>query len=144
MTMRRLSLAFCTVLSLSAAAANAQVLPISQGPALSVGAGQAARIHLSAPARDIVVGDPTVADVNLIDERTLVVLGKKVGATTLLAFDARGRSLADRQIMVLDAPDGAVVVHRGASPSTYACADRCSRMGGDEEKAAAPAAASVP
>jgi Flp pilus assembly secretin CpaC len=144
MTMRRLSLAFCAALSLSAAAANAQVLPISQGQALNVGAGQATRIHLSAPARDIVVGDPTVADVNLIDERTVVVLGKKVGATTLLAFDARGRSLADRQIMVSDTPDQAVVVHRGVAASTYACANRCSKMGGDEEKAAPAAAASAP
>ena len=134
--MRRLSLAFCAALSLSATAASAQ---ISQSQALSVGAGQATRIHLPVPARDIVVGDPTVADVSLIDERTLVVLGKKVGATTLLAFDALGRPLTDRQIMVSEASDEAVVVHRGVVASTYACASRCSRMGGGEDKAASAA-----
>ena len=133
--MRRLFLAFC-----GATAANAQ---ISRDQALSVGAGQATRIHLSAPARDIVVGDPAVADVSLIDERTLVVLGKKVGATTLLAFDVHGRPLTDRQIMVSEASDEAVVVHRGVAASTYACANRCSRMGGGEDKAA-PAATPVP
>ena len=138
--MRRLSLAFCASLSLGAAAANAQTPAIPRDQALSVGAGQAMRVHLSAPARDIVVGDPTVADVSLIDERTLVVLGKKVGATTLLAFDALGRPLTDRQIMVSEASDEAVVVHRGVVASTYACANRCSRMGGGEEKAAAATA----
>lgn len=139
--MRRLSLALCAALSLGATAASAQVPPISQGQVLGVAAGQAARIQLSAPVRDIVVGDPTVADVNLIDNRTLVVLGKKVGATTLLAFDARGQPLADRQIMVSAAPDQAVVVQRGVSASIYTCASRCSKMADDGQ---APAATPVP
>jgi Flp pilus assembly secretin CpaC len=120
--MRRLSLALCACLSLVATAAGAQ----SASAPLSVAAGQAARISLSAPARDIVVGDPNVADVSLINERTLVVLGKKVGATTVLAFDARGQALADRQIVVSDIPAGGVVVQRGGLTATYACGASCS------------------
>jgi Flp pilus assembly secretin CpaC len=129
--MRRLTLALCACLSLGAAAADAQVLAVSRPAALSVGAGQAAHITLAAPVRDIVVGDPAVADVSIVNARTLVVLGKKVGATTLLAFDARGQALADRQILVSDVPDQAIIIQRGAIGSTYACGDRCSKMGGD-------------
>lgn len=129
--MRRPTLVLCACLSLGATAVNAQVLPVSRPATLSVGAGQAAHITLAAPVRDIVVGDPAVADVSIVNARTLVVLGKKIGATTLLAFDARGQALADRQILVSDVPDQAVIVQRGALSATYACGDRCSKLGGD-------------
>jgi Flp pilus assembly secretin CpaC len=121
--MRRLTLALCAGLSLSVATAAAADSP------LSVSAGAAARIVLSAPVRDVVVGDPTVADVSLVNERTLVVLGKKAGATTILAFDARGRALADRDVVVSAIPTQAVVVQRGVNAATYACGERCSLLG---------------
>jgi Flp pilus assembly secretin CpaC len=128
--MRRLTLALCAGLSLSAATAA-----LADSP-LSVSAGAAARISLSAPVRDIVVGDPTVADVSLVNERTLVVLGKKAGATTVLAFDARGRTLADRDVVVSDVPTQGVIVQRGANAATYACGDRCSLLGSTTAPAA--------
>jgi len=129
--MRRLTLALCAGLSLSAA-----TTALADGPPLSVSAGAAARIVLSAPVRDIVVGDPSVADVSLVNERTLVVLGRKAGATTILAFDARGRALADRDVVVSNVPAQGVVVQRGLNAATYACGDRCSLL----SSATAPAA----
>ncbi|EJL27991.1 hypothetical protein PMI01_03617 [Caulobacter sp. AP07] len=134
MIMRRLTLAFCACLSLGVTAVAAQIPAAS----LSVSAGQATRISLSAPVRDIVVGDPTVADVSLVNDRTLIVMGKKVGTTTVLAFDAGGRPLADRQIVVSDIPDQAVIVQRGVTSSTYACGDRCAQLGGAAPVAADP------
>jgi Flp pilus assembly secretin CpaC len=122
--MRRLSLALCACLSLGVTAAGAQ----SAVSPLSVSAGQATRISLGGPVRDVVVGDPAVADVSLVNERTLVILGKKAGATTVMAFDARGQALADRQVVVSDIPDGTVVFQRGAVASTYACGARCSQL----------------
>jgi Flp pilus assembly secretin CpaC len=143
--MRRLTLALCAGLSLSVAtAAVADSLAAPQSSPLSVSAGAAARIVLSAPVRDIVVGDPTVADVSLVNERTLVVLGKKAGATTVLAFDARGRALADRDVVVSDVPTQAVVVQRGGTASTYACGDRCSLLGSTNAPAAPSPAAATP
>lgn len=127
--MRRLSLALCASLSLLTTAASAQSAHAQSGGApLMVSTGQAARISLSAPVRDLVVGDPTVADVSLVNERTLVILAKKVGSTTVLAFDARGQALADRQIVVSDIPAGGVVVQRGGLSATYACAASCSPL----------------
>lgn len=137
--MRRLTLAFCAGLSLSATVAVAADSPSAP---LSVSAGAAARIVLSAPVRDIVVGDPAVADVSLVNERTLVVLGKKAGATTVLAFDAHGRPLADRDVVVSNVPNQAVVVQRGLTAATYACGDRCSLL--NTTTAPAPAAAAPP
>ncbi|MBC7667823.1 MAG: pilus assembly protein N-terminal domain-containing protein [Gemmatimonadaceae bacterium] len=135
--MRRLPLAFCVCLSLLAGVASAQPLA-GQSRTLSIGDGEAVRITLSGPVRDIVVGDPQVADVSLVNDRTLVVMGKKPGATTLLAFDAGGHTLADRQVMVTEASSEAVIVQRGVVASIYACGDRCSKLGGDAAAAAHP------
>jgi Flp pilus assembly secretin CpaC len=139
--MRRLTLALCAGLSLSAAS-----VAVADSPAapLTVSAGSAARITLGAPVRDIVVGDPTVADVSLINERTLVVLGKKAGATTVLAFDARGRALADRAVVVSDVPAQAVIVQRGANAATYACGDRCSLLSATNAPVAPAQASNTP
>jgi Flp pilus assembly secretin CpaC len=125
--MRRLSVVLLACTSLGATVANAQPLP-PRPALLAVSTGQAAHISLSGPVRDIVVGDPLVADVSIVNERTLVVLGKKAGATTLLAFDARGQTLTDRQIVVSAIPDQVVVVQRGVKDTTYACGNRCSAL----------------
>ncbi|CAN5606911.1 pilus assembly protein N-terminal domain-containing protein [soil metagenome] len=136
--MRRLPLALFACLSLLTSVASAQTLAAQSG-ALSIGDGEAVRITLPGPVRDIVVGDPQVADVSLVNERTLVVMGKKAGATTLLAFDASGRTLIDRQVMVSEASSAAVIVQRGAVASAYACGDRCAKLGGGDTATAAVA-----
>lgn len=129
--MRRLSLALAAVFALAGAAAHAE--------SLSVPAGQAARITLMGAVRDVVVGDPMIADVSVINERTLVIMGKRPGITTVLAFDAAGRALADRQVMVSENGGGGVTVYRSNNNvGNYACGVQCTRI--------APAAggASVP
>lgn len=135
--MRRLSLVIAAALTLSGYAASAQVqavstlnAPTQAAPAdLPVAAGQASYLSLGGAVRDIVVGDPTVADVSLVNDRTLVVLGKRPGVTSLLAFGAGGRALADRQIVVSENGGGAVTVYRGPAASNYACAAQCTRLG---------------
>lgn len=132
--MRRFSLAIAAVLTLSGAAASAQTRPAAHSvPAttptdLPVAAGQASYVNLGGAVRDIVVGDPSIADVSLVNDRTLVVLGKRPGVTSLLAFGAGGRALADRQIVVSENGAGAVTVYRGASASNYACGAQCTRL----------------
>ncbi|WP_297512862.1 pilus assembly protein N-terminal domain-containing protein [uncultured Caulobacter sp.] len=147
--MRRLSLAFVAaatlIAPLGALSARAQMLPARSLPTpnsadLPVAAGQASYVNLGAPVRDIVVGDPAVADVSVVNDRTLVVLGKRPGVTSLLAFGPGGRALADRQIVVSENSGGGVTIYRGAVASNYACAAQCTRLGA----AAAGAATAAP
>jgi len=86
-------------------------------------------VSLGGAVRDVVVGDPSIADVSVVNDRTLVVLGKRPGVTSLLAFGAGGRALADRQVVVSENGGGAVTVYRGATASNYACAAQCTRLG---------------
>jgi Flp pilus assembly secretin CpaC len=119
--MRRLSLALAAVFALCGANAYAESLPLS--------AGQAVHITLNGAVRDVVVGDPLVADVSVVNERTLVIMGKRAGATTILAFDGAGRPLADRQVMVSENGGGAITVYRGATgAANYACGSQCTRI----------------
>lgn len=142
--MRRLSLAIAAALTFWGVA-NAQILPVRATPVsassaavdLPVAAGQASYVNLGGAVRDIVVGDPSIADVSVVNDRTLVVLGKRPGVTSLLAFGPTGRALADRQIVVSENGSGGVTVYRGNTASNYACADQCTRLG-------APAAAAAP
>jgi len=129
--MRRLSLALTALLSLCAVGAQAAP-PGANHPALGLSTGQAVSLSMGGPVRDIVVGDPLVADVSVINERTLVILGKRPGVTTLFAFDSAGRTIVDRRVVVSETPDGAVTVQRGAAASTYACAESCSKLSGAE------------
>ena len=142
--MRRLSLVIAAALTLPGAAASAQTLPVrslstaaSVAVDLPIAAGQASYLSLSGPVRDVVVGDPSIADVSVVNERTLVVMGKRPGVTTLLAFTAGGRALADRQVVVSENGGGGVTVYRGVTASNYACGAQCTRLG-------APAAGGAP
>jgi hypothetical protein len=113
----------------AAAQSRATTLPLTKGQAIS--------LPLSAAVRDVVVGDPEVADVSILNDRAVIVLGKSPGVTSLLIFGADGRPLSDRQVVVTDA--GSVTVYRGATSSAYACGRGCTRLTPPE--APAPAAA---
>jgi len=99
--------------------ASAQGLPVR--------IDQATRVTLSAPARDVVIGNPSVADVTIIDGRNLLVMGKAYGVTNLVVLDARGRTILDRQIIVSASDEGRVSFYRGPDVYNYSCAPRCER-----------------
>lgn len=88
---------------------------------------QATRVTLSAPARDVFIGNPSVADVTVIDGRNLLVMGKAYGVTNIVVLDARGRTILDRQIVVSASDDGRISFYRGPDVYNYACSPRCER-----------------
>ena len=119
--MRRFPFIFAALLAAWSVEASAQSRP------LPVAAGQAISLPMDGAVRDVVIGDPDIADVSVVSERALVVLGKRPGVTSLLVFGPGGRPLTDRQVVVSEG--GAVTVYRGASASSYACGRQCTRLG---------------
>jgi Flp pilus assembly secretin CpaC len=124
-----------------AAAFSALVLT-SAAPAaaggLAVPLDGAVRLSLRGSAADVIVANPAVADVAIVDSRTVVVMGKSHGTTGLLVFDGARRILWDGSVTVT-APVGRITVYRGGEPRQYACLSRCERT-----DAPAGAAAAVP
>jgi Flp pilus assembly secretin CpaC len=129
----RLATALAFFLALSSAADAAT---------LKVALDKSARISLARPARDIVVANPKVADVTLIDARNIVVLGKGYGTTSLLVVDAAGRTIADHEIVVSSPDTGAVSFYRGSKVQSFACEARCEPTSDAPASDAAPAPAS--
>lgn len=72
------------------AVAGARVISISEDNRvgrLLVVAGRSETIRVSIPFSEIVVGDPETADVNPLTDKTLYVLGRKLGTTNVTLFD---------------------------------------------------------
>ncbi len=107
---------------------------------LNVQMDQSAALRLSVPARDVVIGNPNIADVNLLDARRLVVIGKSFGVTNLLVMDQAGRTILDRTIVV-SAAAPSMKYFRGDEVRNYACTDRCEQISSSQGSVAAVAAA---
>ena len=54
---------------------------------LKVVAGRSETFRLTVPFGEMVVGDPETADVNALSDRTLYILGRKLGTTNVTLFD---------------------------------------------------------
>ncbi len=91
---------------------------------LALAMNQAEKVRLRGAATDVVIGNPQVADVALIDPRTVVVTGKGQGVTRLVVFDAARRVLFDGPVSV-GAEYGQVAVVRGDREQTYVCVGAC-------------------
>jgi Flp pilus assembly secretin CpaC len=124
-------------LSLAAAVAVLAFSGVATAQSLPVRVDQAARVSVSSAIRDVVVGNPAVADVTVIDGNSVLVTGKTFGITNLLIIDQRGRTVLNREIVVSAADDGRVTIYRGGQASTFACAPTCERTSGDATQATA-------
>ncbi len=94
---------------------------------LSVDIDQAARVQLSGPAGSVIVGNPRIADVTVVDSNTLYITGKGYGVTEIVAVDPIGRTVFQSQVVVTDGSgSGRVRVWRGAQATEMACAASCS------------------
>ncbi|MDX2096004.1 MAG: type II and III secretion system protein family protein [Alphaproteobacteria bacterium] len=59
------------------------------GGAIQVEINKGTPVHLSAAATSVAIADPAIADVQVISPRLLMVAGRGVGETSILAVDAR-------------------------------------------------------
>lgn len=102
-------------------------LAVAQSGRISVEVDQAQRVQLSGPASSVIVGNPEIADVTVVDANTLYITGKGYGVTEVVAVDPIGRTVFQSQVVVT-AGDGAgrVRVWRGAQSTEMACATSCS------------------
>jgi Flp pilus assembly secretin CpaC len=112
--------------------------------ALTVTIDQAQRLTISRPAKDVIVGNPALVDVAILDEHHLLLTGKAYGVTNLVVTDPLGREILQRQMIVSAPEQNRVTVYRGADASSYACAGKCERAGGEPAAQQNAAAAPTP
>ncbi|MCF6321126.1 MAG: pilus assembly protein N-terminal domain-containing protein [Rhizobiaceae bacterium] len=81
--------------------------------------------RVARPARTVIIGNPSIADATVEDERTLVLTGKSFGITNIIILDAAGDPIVDRTIVVRSHEANTVRIYRQSSRETYACAPVC-------------------
>ena len=86
---------------------------------------EAKLVRLGRPAAEIIVGNPSIADVTVQSGRALVVTGKSYGRTNLIVLDARGKQVLNKTLSVVEPQRGYVTLHRGSNRYTYYCAPDC-------------------
>ncbi len=97
---------------------------------LKVPIDQAARVRLSKPIHDIMLGNPSVADVTVMDSRHLMIIGKSYGVTNLMVTDETGRTIFNRQVAVAAPDANRVSLFLGAGLiMDFTCTPRCQSTG---------------
>lgn len=93
---------------------------------INVTIDEAAIVKLARPAAEIIVGNPSIADVAVQSGKVLVVTGKSFGRTNLIVIDGDGKEVISKMLSVQEPRSGLVTLHRGPGARfTYYCAPNC-------------------
>jgi len=103
----------------------ALIAPATALAAVSVPIDQSRKVFFSGQAANVVVGNPGIADVSIIDSRTVLVTGKRFGTTNIVVMDALGRTLFDSEILISAGEGARVSVYRGVRTENYSCSPYC-------------------
>jgi Pilus formation protein N terminal region len=92
-------------------------------------------MRLPRAAAVVIVGNPAIADATVHDGRLLLITGKLFGGTNIIALDARGNTIIERDINVSAPKMAAITYYRGGTQYSYSCAGTCqpSPSIGDEQ-----------
>jgi hypothetical protein len=123
MTSRRRAFAAVLLAALSAAPAAAE-----PPPGVDIRIDEARLLRLDQDAAQVIVGNPSIADVAVQSARLLVVTGKSYGATNLIVLDAEGREILSTRLGVAPNDSRLIIVYRGASRQSLHCTPECQRV----------------
>jgi len=137
------SLGFAAALALSSASLAAA--PAAPPATLKITLDQAKVLQLPEGAKTLVVGNPAIADVTMLKGGAAMVLtGKGYGQTNMIALDAQGNIIDEKQIDV-QPTRSVLVVQRGNDRESYWCNPTCmpTVQLGDENKAFSEASGQI-
>lgn len=122
--------ALCVIAMLGVAAPDARAAD------LLVRYDQSQLIRLPRAASEVIIGNPSIADVAIQGGNLLVVTGKTFGVTNIIALDAQRNIIQDQRVIVQRDEQRMLVVYRGPSRESYTCTPYCSPTVtiGDEQK----------
>jgi len=86
---------------------------------------QSQLLRLPRPAAEVIIGNPSIADVSLQGGNLIVVTGKTFGITNIIALDADRNIIQDQRVMVERDDRRVVNLHKGSNRFTYACTPNC-------------------
>ena len=113
--------------------AFAMALAPMAAQALVVPLDHSMRLRVPGSASSVLVGNPAIADVTVIDSRTLYVQGRGLGATNVIVLDRAGRTLYAGDVLV-GTSGSSITVYRGTDHADFGCSPRCTASQTVQEK----------
>lgn len=119
-----------------AAIALVALVPAAAAGDLVVKYDQSQLLRLPRAVNQIIIGNPSIADVTVQTPNLLVVTGRTFGITNVIALDADRNVIQDQRVVVVRDGTSQVSLYRGVKRETYNCAPHCnpSLMAGDDSK----------
>jgi Pilus formation protein N terminal region len=116
---------------LTASAALAAVIvdaPAARAEDLIVKYDQSQLLRLPRPAAEVIIGNPTIADVSVQGGTMLVITGKSFGITNIISLDAERNIIQDQRILVQRDEVRVVNLQKGPKRESYNCSPQCNPM----------------
>jgi hypothetical protein len=86
---------------------------------------QSQLFRLPRPAAEIIIGNPTIADVSVQGGYLLVITGKSFGITNIIALDAERNVIQDQRVLVQRDERKIVNLQKGGKRESYNCSPQC-------------------
>ena len=86
---------------------------------------QSQLIRLPRPVTEVIIGNPSIADVTVQGGNLLVVTGKTFGVTNVIALDAQRNVIQDQRVVVEQDPRHTVVLYKGSLRHSLTCSPTC-------------------
>lgn len=99
--------------------------PAAHAGDLIVRYDQSQLLRLPRPATEVIIGNPSIADVALQGGNLLVVTGKTFGITNVIALDADRNVIQDQRVLVERDDRRVINLHKGSSRFTFSCTPNC-------------------
>lgn len=81
--------------------------------------------EIATEAGQIVVGNPSIADVTVQDKKRILLFGKAPGLTNMFIFDDDGNTIENLVIRVSGNNADMLTMHKGSQRVTYNCTTNC-------------------
>jgi hypothetical protein len=87
---------------------------------------QSQLLRLPRAASEVIIGNPSIADVAVQGGNLLVVTGKTFGVTNIIALDQERNVIQDQRVLVQRDEARTVNLHKGSQRQSYSCTPNCS------------------
>jgi Flp pilus assembly secretin CpaC len=87
---------------------------------------QSQLLRLPRPATEVIIGNPSIADVAIQGGNLLVVTGKSFGVTNIIALDAQRNVIQDQRVVVDHDDLRTLSLYKGTKRESYTCTPDCS------------------
>jgi Pilus formation protein N terminal region len=86
---------------------------------LAIAMDEVRTVTFKSAVATVYVGNPSIADINMIDARHAFIIGKGFGNTNIVALDADGKQVSNTS--VANNAESTLTLNRGTQRVTYSC-----------------------